>query len=860
VTCHSPNPMNGELLSKRKALETLWQQGTSGHKLLRQQALLIDTFISRHFSTARSRQGIALVALGGYGRQEIFPFSDVDLLLLYNPAVVDRLSETVEAVFYPLWDAGLEVGHSVRTVDECLTSAKEDFFFQVSLVDARFLAGEASLFATLQTRFRQEFIEGCRPQFIENMLAFRTKRHQNFGIQPYLLEPQIKENRGGFRDIQAMLWTAQMIFGLPDLAAMEEAGLLHNDERRLFEDAWDFLIRVRNRLHYLSTRKNDQLFFEHQEEIATAFDFKPADGLLAVERFMCELYRHMQTVAVTTDLFFEHVRETLSSLPTASPDRRLEPGIESRQGWLHLTDATQINKKPALLMRIFALSAKTGLPIHHRTKKLIKNSLHLIDSRWRRSKRLTRPFLDVLLHCGKSQHALNALLETGMLAAFIPEFAAVECLAQHDIYHVYTVDSHLMQTTAELHRLQTEESRIFSSITTPHILFLAGLLHDIGKGEGGAHADRGARIAGPIAVRLGLTPDEQDTLVFLIRDHLFLSSTALRRDLEDENFILRCADRIRNPERLAMLYLLSIADARATGPTVWNDWKGALLLELYLKIAHTLNRGDRLPPDRHDNIAWLRRQVGELLDNGSDLDPALLPEDYLLSFTPAMIVEHIKRRQALNKAELLLHAEEEKGHWALLILTKDRPGLLAKICGVLALHNLDVLAAQIFTWPDGTVVDQVEVIPTIEGNFTDQDWRGLEADLLAAINNRLGLAHRLHLKPAPLRRATPPAVARTRQKVLLDNDTSMESSIVEVFAAERPGLLYEITRTLADFGINIFRAKIAKEAEKVIAVFYVRNSDGSKIEDPALQEELRQGLLFLVAARPGRSTATLPFL
>ncbi len=837
--------MSRELRARREALESLWQQGMSGRALLKQHTSLLDGFIVESFARChQAGSGLALVATGGYGRQELFPFSDVDLMLLYEPAMKERLNPVIEKVIYPLWDAGLEVGHSVRTVEQCVIDAQEDFFFQVSLLDNRFLAGDSRLFDHFQDSFRQEFIEGHRKLFLDKMVDFRQKRHQSFGTQSFLLEPQIKENRGGFRDIQAMLWTARVIFGLADLAAMQEAGLLLEREREQFEQAWDFLVRVRNRLHYLGARKNDQLFFEHQEKIAEALGYRSTGGLLGVERFMRDLYQHMQTVAVNSDLFFEHVHEVLGPPPDRAGQRELEPGIEIRQERLHLIDPKLLPKKPALLLRIFALAARNRVPIHHRTKKLIRESLALVDDRLRRSKRAAKSFFDLLVQDSGPQ-ALDALLETGLLSAYIPEFAAVESLAQHDVYHVYTVDSHLLQTVAELHRLSGEEARVFATVSAPHLLFLAGLLHDIGKGQGGGHEEKGAELVAGIGARLGLAPEQCDTLAFLVRNHLFLTMTALRRDLEDEGFIMRCADRIRDPQRLAMLYLLSVADARATGPSVWNEWKGALLLELYLKIAMLLDREEVVLPDRRKGAEWMRRQIKELRPPPLELDIEELPDDYLLSFSPESVVDHIRRRQDLNYTKLAFQAVEQADHWSLLLLAQDRPGLLAKICGVLALHNINVYRAQIFTWPDGTVVDTLEVTPTINSSFAEQDWQELEHDLLAAITSRLGLTHRLHRKLQPVRRPAP-RTGNGRAKVLLDNEIADTHTIIEVFSRDRPGLLYEITRTLADFEINIFQAKIVQEAEQVVDVFYVRDNYGDKILDPALKEEIRASLMFVV--------------
>jgi [protein-PII] uridylyltransferase len=840
------------LRARREALDALWKQGISGHALLKQHTEFIDHHIRKSFDECpESGKGFALIALGGYGRKELFPFSDIDLMLLYEPQAEDSLEKVVDAILYPLWDAGLEVGHAVRTVDNCLADAITDFFFQVAMLDARLLAGSQSLFDELIARYTETFIEGHRPEFLQEMLMYGSKRQTDYGNHTYLLEPHIKESRGGFRDFQAMLWTAQFIFGLRGLSALQEAGILTTVELKNLEDAHDYLVRIRNRLHYVSGRKNDQLYFEHQEKMAQAFGFKNDKSRLAVEYFMREVYGHLQTIRVGTDLFFEHVNEVLDHDAPAKGKKNLEPGIEVRHGRIHLADPELLDSKPMLLMRLFAQSAKTGVSIHHRTQKTVSSNLDLMTEKQRHSRRMANPFLSLLKDSNNPVLALSAMLETGLLAAYIPEFAKVESLAQHDIYHVYTVDRHLLQVIGELQKLREEESSIFSVVESDHILFLAGLLHDIGKGFGKGHAERGGDLVRIIGDRMGLADAELDSLSFLVRNHLFLSHTSLRRDLEDEEFIMRCAERVQSPERLAMLYLLAIADARATGPSVWNEWKAALLQELYLKIALLLERTDLSAQDKDQGLElgarWMREKVSDLMPENTAMDLDLLPDDYLLNFAPEVVVEHIEHRSGLSEKDVLLFPEERQESWSLLVVTKDKPGLLAKIFGVLALHNLNVLAAQIFTWGDGTVVDTIEVSSAISENYQGQDWQALESDLEMAVNQRLGLEHRLHRKLAPLRKTIGRNEKKLDAKIEIDNQSSEIYTIIEAYGHDRVGMLYEITRILSDFGIHIFRARIGSRADQVVDVFYVLDYDGRKIKDQEFQKELQQGLLFAVS-------------
>jgi [protein-PII] uridylyltransferase len=824
----NPQDFTG-LQARRQALDAYWQQDISGSALVRKHSDFIDHHLAESFEKcAPAAEGFALVALGGYGRQELYPFSDIDLMILYDPARKDELNSLVEAILYPLWDTGLEVGHAVRTPDECMAFATEDFFFRVSMLDARLIAGSAGLYGNLAEMYKTAYIDGRRQEFLDDILEQRTKRERQYGRHTYLLEPHIKESCGGFRDIQSMIWTAHVVFGLKNLASLKEAGLLSQEELSVFEQAQDYLVRIRNRLHYLSGRKNDQLFFEHQEEMAEAFGFKNEQDMLAVENFMRDVYGHMQTVSITTDLFFEHVAEVLGSNDSPKGTKELEPGIEVRHGRIHLVNTGEISSQPKFFMRLFYQAAKTGKPLHFRSRKTITANLHLVDEKLRNSRRTAKLFL-AILDSKEPFGVLEEMLDTGFLAAYMPEFSNVESLAQHDVYHVFTVDV----------------------VSSPHILFLAGLLHDVGKGFGHGHAERGADMARQVGERLGLEPDELETLYFLVRNHLFLSHTALRRDLEDEEFLMRCAAEIHSPEWLAMLYLLTIADARATGPTVWNEWKGALLLELYLKIALLLDRDDLSEQEQAQSaelgVKWICEKVTELLPPDDTTNFNLFSDDYLLSFPPEVIVEHISQAKKLESQDVLFFHERKHESWSILVMTRDRPGLLARIFGVLALHNLTVLAAKIFTWADGTAVDSIEVSSAISETYDGQDWAAMEDEMQLAIQQRLGLEHRINRKLAPLRSKPQGVLQRLAAKVTIDNQASELYSVIEVFSEDRIGILYDITKTLSDFGISIYRARIGSKADQVVDVFYVLDYEGNKIEDPAFKNELQQGLLYAVS-------------
>ena len=849
--------------NQRKALQEQWLAGDGSSKVLPELCRLVDDYILANFEKSELAawlDDIVLVALGGYGRQEFFPYSDIDLMILYRPGARKRIGEIADAVLYPLWDTGLEVGHGVRTVKESMAHAAEDYFFLVALLDARKIVGSGELFEELLASFRSNYIDGRREAFVERMKEFRQSRRNRYGSHSYLLEPHIKEGRGGMRDIQAMMWTAKVVFGLKSPEDIRDAGLLLEEEAREFVKAKDLLFRLRCHLHFTNGRKNDQLYFEHQADVAQAFGYRDKTGVRGVEQFMQDVYGALQIVGLVTDLFFDHVDEVLglASKDCQVTDRVVEKGIEIKNNRIHLTaDADLLQAKPQLLLRVFLAMARLGLPVHHRSLKNISASTELITDKVRTSPRFAKTFFAVLKEAEDVLGVLEAMLNTGVLAAVIPEFRQITSLAQHDLYHIYTVDRHSLQTVAELQVLFSELHSVADILHDKKVLYLAALLHDIGKGLGKDHSVEGAEIAARIGTRLCFTEEELEQLVFLIRYHLFIPENALRRDLNDAVFIKRCAETIGDVSRLAMLYLLSVADSKATGPSAWSGWKAALMEEMYLKVYPYLDLGRHSVRDveahEEQGVEWLKEQVRLQLraEEGLLIDPDRLNTDYILSFSPEDIVFHIltlrDNYRRIRQKSLVLAAENENS-CSLLVMAKDRPGLLAKICGVMILNNLSVSKAQIFTWYDDTVVDVIDVRSTDGLSFAERDWQKLNEQLDLALAHRLGLSHRLYSKLASTYGRKRKLVGDVASKVIFDNSSSEIYSVIEVYAPDLPSQLYHITQVLADFGLNIHKAYIATEVEQLIDVFYILDDTGNKITDDALIQEITQAVLHSIGA------------
>ena len=832
-------------LSPRQALAALWEQGLSGKELLVQHSSLVDGFIENRLDEALGEHpsGISLIALGGYGRKELFPFSDIDLLLLYEEDSLNLVEQVTDAVFYPLWDAGLEVGHGVRTVEACLEDMKEDFFFQVALLDARLICGDRNLFTKLSKRFWQSFNRGTRKTFVQDMMAHRAERHRRCGDHTYLLEPNIKESRGGLRDLQAMFWTGRVLFGLGSPEEFREAGLLTRREFTDLEEAKNHLIIIRNRLHYVSGRKNDRLFFEYQEEIARNLRLYDSKETLGVERFMKKIHTYLQKVAVASDLFFEHVEDVINPGADRRKTRQLAPGIELLDGKILLRDEELLLRKPYLIFRAFAISASREIPLHYRSRRLIAALIEKLPEKLRVSKRCAKYFLETLRN-SRHPRPLIQMLDTGLLSFYIPEFDHLRALALHDVYHVNTVDRHMVETVVRLNHLREKYADLFAGLKDQDVLFSAAFLHDIGKGLGGRHAQKGADMALAIARRFSFSPERQDTLSFLIANHLFLIDNATRRDLEDETLLLKFARHIKVSDRLNMLYLITIADSMATGPNVWTDWKQALVLEIYHKTAHLLEQHELIDPDRIAAVEWMREKVSHLLQEAESRLLDILPEDYLLSFTPEAVVKHLQLRQRLSGEKVLVVPEDRGNYWSILLMTRDRTGLLSKICGVFALYNLQILQAQIFTLKDGTVVDVLDTGSETHRDFQEVDWSGLERDIQKALQNRLSLSHHLASKFSRMSGPAHKVSIKRRARVIIDNEQSDFYTIIEIYTQDSPCLLYSVTRTLAEFDINIHKAKIGSSADQVVDVFYVLNDLGERLEDREFTEEVKNALLY----------------
>lgn len=809
------------------------------------------------------REGWCLVAVGGFGRGELSFASDLDLLFLYQNRLVPALQEMIRELTYGLWDANFEVGHTTVSLSEAKKLVWEDFSILTSHLETRFVAGDKGLYEAWRQTFLKSLGSQRRRRFLQKLAGYREERLRQYGETSYLLEPHIKEGVGGLRDLQLIRWAGAVFLQNPDLNTMTDHAWLARQEALWLEQAYDFLWRVRLQVHQLTGRRQDQLLFPEQEPVAGRLGYTDSQGGLAVEGFMRLYYRHTARIRRTATFFLERLGESQRKFPRVHLRRRVLPGpflLDGRH--LHFLEPHLLNQEPRLLMQFFWQAAQTDAHFHHQAGGVIRDNLGAFNEVARRDPTVVRQFFDILLHAGQAFRVLQVMLETGFLEAFLPEFVAVRFRVQHDVYHLYTVDEHLLRTVRRLHRLEQDEdpslsglglSSLFAGLDHRRILYLAGLLHDIGKGQGSNHALRGVPLVQVMGERLGLGPEEGSLLAFLVEHHLLLAETALKRDLTDEKPILNCAVLIGDRERLKMLFLLTIADSLATGPGAWSAWKGALLSELYAKVDRVLARGSWQGENLQERSQAVQQAVLDLVETGPEREKVArwldrLSFRYLLSQSAAAIMQHYAMERDLDGCPLVFTSCQLEGEmWQLTIATHDRPGLFAIITGVLWLRGLNILSADIFTRESGVALDVLLVDRLPDPIHAIELWHRIEHDLAQSLNGRAYLEELLaeRRRPSLLQKKGLP---RKDDRVVIDEEESDFYTIIEVYTWDRPGILHAISQTLYELGISIQLAKISTPGAQVADVFYVTDMTGNKLMLPELHENLRERLIACLAS------------
>jgi len=855
-----------QLQQKTRALVDRFFQGKV-RDFLKQHARILDAYFIEAFETSSvgprmdiSKNPYAIIALGGYGREEQCLYSDVDLLFLFKKKVPDQAENLIREIVYPLWDIGLEVGYATRSVKECLALSGKDFEILTPLLDARFICGWSHIYSDLMDQLRQKVIRKKSRALINWLVENNEMRHAHYGDSAYLLEPNLKEGQGGLRDYHTMRWIGQIEFNIKQTRDLEYLGLLSYEEFQTLKRSLAFIWKVRNRLHFLCGRKYDQLHFENQIKLAETLKYKQGKGQQPVERFLGELHGRMESLKQQHLMFlYELGLEKRRKRRRKSQKQSNVEGLEVNEwGLLNFAAPEKIMESPDLLMKIFEESARLKIPLSADAKRLVKEFSHLVNAKYRSAEPMVQSFERILVAPAPTFNVLNEMLSTGFLVRFIPELGNIVNRIQYDEYHLYPVDKHLLRTVHTLKNfgLKKENSleplcgQVYRELKNKKLLLWAALLHDVGKGhKHDDHAAKGAAIVKNILAKKGMNAADVACVEFLVQNHLFLIKRATRRDIHDEETAIFTARRIQDVERLKMLYLLTVADSIATGPMAWNDWTAALLRDFFLKIFNVLEKGE-LATEAAVNIVKQKRIdiIGSVSTRKAKDDIAALFDNmsprYRLYMPTSSMLQHIKLFEQLGDADFLWDIERSAGAntRSVTVCAKDRPGLISKIAGVFTLNNINILDVQAFTWRNNIALDIFEVKPPPDRIMEDEKWQKTAQNLAAALSGDLNLTKALGKKTATLRR-TKPRGRGIPHRITVDNASSSFFTIIEVFTYDFRGLLFNITDALFNCNLNIWVAKIATKADQVVDVFYVRDLNGQKVDSEDQEEAIKTAIL-----------------
>jgi len=811
---------------------------------------------------------LSVVAVGGYGRGELAPFSDIDLLFILPYKSTPATEQVVEWMLYLLWDLGLKVGHATRSINECIRQAKADTTIRTALLEARHVAGETALFLDFKKRFAREVIAGTGLAYVAAKLDERNQRHQRMGDSRYVVEPNIKEGKGGLRDLHTLFWIAKYLYRIDDARELVGLGFLTEEESQAFAKAQDFLLTLRIALHWLTGRAEERLTFDVQPEIARRMGYTDHAGTRRVERLMKHYYLVAKDVGDLTRIFCaaleaEHKRPARFSLAALLRRRRDIDGFQLEGDRLTVVDEELFRKDPVKLLALFHVAQQHGLDIHPKALRAVRRSLRLVDHSLRANEEANRLFLEMLTSRNDPETTLRRLNEAGVFGRFITDFGRVVAQMQYDMYHMYTVDEHTIRAIGLLHGIEEGKhkeqhplsSDIVHKVLSRRVLYPAVLLHDIAKGRGGDHSTLGAEVAYKLCPRLGLSSEETETVAWLVLNHLAMSRTAQKRDIGDAKTITDFAGLVQSPERLRLLLVLTVVDMRATGPKVFNNWKATLLRELYYKTEEVLTGGlathgaetrvkAALDSLRAALAEWSEADFAAHLARGH---PA-----YWLSLDTATLARHarIVREAEATKAPVALdwRIDTHRAVTELTVYTADHAGLFAKIAGAIAVAGGNIVDARIFTLSNGMALDSFWVQDTAGNSFERPD----RLARLAAVIER-SLAGRLRPEEvAAVGRRLPSRmdVFQVPPRVLIDNKASATHTLIEVNGRDRPGLLYELTRALTELNLQISSAKISTYGARVVDVFYVKDVFGLKIEHEQKLKRIHEHLSSVLAGSP----------
>jgi [protein-PII] uridylyltransferase len=878
-------------------LKLMHRAGTSGLAICHARAALIDVLLRSLWNTAKANltqqaqkefPQVSLVAIGGYGRAELNPHSDIDFMFLHNRQVstagsrpLPYLSKILDGLLYPLWDIGLKIGHSVRTIDECVKVANGDMQAKTSLIEARLISGDPALFTKFQQTLVSKCVRGHEQEYIEMRLADQAARRSKFGNSACMQEPNLKNGCGGLRDFQNLLWMAFFKYRTRSLKDLQAHEFTSESERKQLEAAYDFLLRVRTEMHYHTNRAGDVLGKNLQPAIAHNLGYRERSLSKRIEEFMRDVYTHSRKIFLITRTLEQRMallpqeprRLAGISLRSFLPNGRktvVEPvdGFKFSNGEILAISNRVFRDQPRRLMRVFLYAQQRNLRLHPDLSQLIRNQLSLVDRAFLTDEHVRETFLAILNQRGNVAPILRAMHEVDFLGKYIPEFGQLTCAVQHEFYHQYTADEHTLLCLEHLDRIWEAKNppyapyaHLFQSLERPFVLYLALLLHDVGKPDGhGNHAQVSGQLALRVAKRLGLDGASTHTLRLVIESHLLMASVSQRRDLDDPAIIRQFAKQVQGLEPLALLTLHTFVDALATSDKLWNGFKDSLLWELHHRTVRLMTGGTEFVRAEEKQRELLMEEVQrtmpehlsaeELQAHFANLPPRYFQIHSAREILDDLILAHRFMRLQISEEETALapvvnwHNEPDRGFNAVKVCTWDRAGLFSKIAGSLSAAGLNILTAQIFTRSDGIVLDTFYVNDARTGNLAGTDQRDkFEAVLNKALTGEEVDFHGLIARQKITR---PVYHAYTGERIMthvrFDNEGSETRTLIEIENEDRIGLLYMISQTLSELDLDISAAKISTEKGAAIDSFYVREMDGTKVLAPERQRAIERKL------------------
>lgn len=857
----------------KDVLDARFANGRDIRRLVEDRAWFVDQILREAWARFDWSEDadIALLAVGGYGRGELHPYSDIDLLILLDSADHETFREPIEGFLTLLWDIGLEVGQSVRSVDECAEEARADLTVVTNLMESRTIAGPESLRRRMQEVTSPERMWHSKDFFLAKRQEQKA-RHAKYNDTEYNLEPNVKGSPGGLRDIQTILWVARRQFGSLNLHALVKEGFLVESECSMLASSQEFLWKVRYALHMLAGRAEDRLLFDHQRKLAGLLGFHGSDAKQAIEHFMQKYYRVVMAVAELSDLINQHFEEVILRSGENAVAQPLNSRFQLRDGYIEVAHPNVFKRTPFALMEIFVLMAQHPeiKGVRADTIRLLRDSRHLIDDDFRSDIRNTSLFIELCKSPQGIHRNLRRMNRYGILGRYLPEFGHIIGQMQHDLFHIYTVDAHTLNLIKHLRKLKWPElaekfplaSKVIDKLPKPELIYIAGLYHDIGKGRGGDHSELGAIDAEAFCARHQLPAWDSRLVAWLVQNHLVMSTTAQRKDLSDPQVILDFARLVGDQTHLDYLYVLTVADINATNPSLWNSWRASLLRQLYTETKRALRRGLENPLDREEQIRQTQvAAIDILVRNGIDQDDAeqlwaQLGDDYFLRHTASDVAWHTEAilQHPDGNDPLVLIKEtaqrEFEGATQIFIYAPDQHDFFAVTVAAMSQLNLNIHDARIITSTSQFTLDTYIVLDTAGGSIGNDPARiqEIREGLIDALKNP-------DEYPAIIQRRVPRQLKHFAfpPEVTISNDAQRPVTVLEVIAPDRPGLLARIGRIFLDFDLSLQNAKIATLGERVEDVFFITDADNQPLSDPELCQRLQAAIVSQLSEASGQN-------